>query len=159
MCRKLKSLSPELRKDIVKKHQLCYNCLQSGHLTLQSTSDRKCFECRNHTIRSHSHISSSATAWVRQLSEIRSNQCQLYKTEDSSASHSSNLPCPNFGGQRGALMMTYQIAAVTPNSHETRARALLDYASSIIRHRTFGTAIAVAICVDYLLRTQSCMLL
>ena len=51
------------------------------------------------------------------------------KTEDSPASHSSHLSCPNCNRQQSELMMTCQITVMTSDSHVTRERALLNYAS------------------------------
>ena len=52
VCRKFKSVSPQQRMTLVRKHHLCFNCLQSGHFAPQCTSDQKCRECNesHHTV-------------------------------------------------------------------------------------------------------------
>ena len=40
-CRKFRSLTPEQRMDVVRKNQLCYNCLKLGHFKPQCKSDQK----------------------------------------------------------------------------------------------------------------------
>ena len=127
VCRKFKSMSAEKRMNLVRKHQLCFNCLHSGHFTQQCSSDRKCRECRkpHHTLL-HSQFEREGVA----KTPGREKQSLPAKTEESSASHSSHLSCPKSGGQRRALMMTCQIGVVTSDGRVTKARALLDCASS-----------------------------
>ena len=127
VCRKFKSMSVEKRMNLVIKHQLCFNCLHSGHFTQQCSSDRKCRECRksNHTLL-HSQFEREGVAKTPSLER----QSLPAKTEKSSASHSSHLSCPKSGGQRRALMITCQIGVVTSDGHVTKARALLDCGSS-----------------------------
>ena len=128
VCRKFKSVSPEQRMNLVRKHQLCFNCLQSGHFAPQCTSKHKCQECqRPHHTLLHSLFERDGVA---KTAGRDTKQSVPVKTEDPSASHSSHLSCPNSGGQRSALMMTCQIAVMTSDGHVTRARALLDCASS-----------------------------
>ena len=103
VCRKFKSLSAEKRMNLVRTHQLCFNCLHSGHFTQQCSSNRKCRECRksHHTLL-HSQFEREGVAKTPGLER----QSLPAKTEKSSASHSSHLSCPKSGGQRRALMMT-----------------------------------------------------
>ena len=57
---------------------------------------------------------------------------QLPVTKDSSTSDSSNLSCPNSGGQWSTLMMTCQIAVVTLDSRVAKALAFLNLTSSTL---------------------------
>ena len=128
VCRKFKSVSPEKRMDLVRRHQLCFNCLQSGHFTQRCTSDQKCREChRPHHTLLHSQFQRDGVA---KTAGPDTNRSLPTKAEEPSTSHSSHLSCPKSGGQRRALMMTCQIGVVTSDGHVTKARALLDCASS-----------------------------
>ena len=131
VCRKFKSVSPGQRMNLVREHQLCFNCLQSGHFAPQCPSDRKCGECRrpHHTLL-HSHFERDSAGKTASLDKKQSVPAKTEDPSAPSASHSSHLSCPNSGGQRSALMMTCQIAVMTSDGHVTRARALLDCASS-----------------------------
>ena len=120
-------MSVEKRMNLVRKHQLCFNCLQSGHFTQQCTSSQKCRECRkSHDTLPHSQFEREGVAKTPGLEW----QSLPAKKEKSSATHSSHLSCLKSGGQRRALMMTCQIGVVTSDGHVTKARALLDCTSS-----------------------------
>ena len=51
-CRKFRSLSSEQRTEVVRKNQLCYNCLQPDHFKPQCKSIKTCQKCRrpHHTL-------------------------------------------------------------------------------------------------------------
>ena len=110
-------LSPEQRMHLVRKHQLCYNCLQSGNFTQQCASDRKCHGCRkpHHTLL-HVHVQFEHNC-IGKTTSRGTKQSVPAKTKDSSVSHSSHLSSPNFGGQRSTLMMMCQIAVMMSDSH------------------------------------------
>ena len=52
VCRKFGFLLPEQRMDLIRKLQLCNNCLQSNHYRQQCASNRMCQECHkpHHTL-------------------------------------------------------------------------------------------------------------
>ena len=119
VCRKFKTVSAEQRMNLVRKHQLCLNCLQSGHFTQQCTSDQKCREClKPHHMLLHLQFEREGLA---RTTGGETNQSLPAKTEESSASHSSHLSCPKSGGQCRALMMTCQIAVVKSDGRLTKA--------------------------------------
>ena len=95
VCRKFRSVSLEKRMNLVRKHQLCFNCLQSGHFTQQCTSDQKCRECHkpHHTLL---HVQFERESVAKSVGR-EARKSLSAKTEDSSASHSSHLSCPNSG--------------------------------------------------------------
>ncbi|XP_055714979.1 uncharacterized protein LOC129809188 [Phlebotomus papatasi] len=45
MCKKFKDLTPQQRKDQVKQHKLCYNCLSSHHRYEDCSSTKTCKQC------------------------------------------------------------------------------------------------------------------
>ena len=117
--------------NLVREHQLCFNCLQPGHFAPQCSSYHMCQECRKpHHKLLHSqfeHDSASKTA-DQATKELLQN-----KTDDSPARHNSHLSCPHSGGQRSSeLMMRCQIRVMMSDGHVTRARALLHCASSTL---------------------------
>ena len=129
-CRKFRSLPSPQRVEIARKNQLCYNCLQPGHFKPQCKSDQTCTKCRrpHHTLlhdqfdRDRGNRSSERAGRDRRPSSS--------SEVDGSSHHTSHLSSPNPGAQRGALLMTCQIAIVTSDGSMTKARALLDCASS-----------------------------
>ena len=128
VCRKFRSVSPKQSINLVRKHQLCFNFLQSGHFTWQCTSDQKCRECHkpHHTLL-HSWFERDGVA---KTAGLDANHSLLAKIEESPESHSSQLSYPKYRGQRRVLMMTCQIVQVTLEGHMMKARALLDCTSS-----------------------------
>ena len=74
-CRKFNSVSPEQRRNLVREHQLYFNCLHFEHDSVGKTTSQD----------------------MKQLVPV--------KTVDSSTSHSSHLPCPNSGRQHSMLLM------------------------------------------------------
>ena len=61
-CRKFKSLSPEQCMEQVRKHQLCFNCLQPGHFAPKCASDQKFQKCqKSHHMLLHPQFECDAT--------------------------------------------------------------------------------------------------
>ena len=105
--------------NLVRKHQLCFNCLQSGHFTQQCTSDHKCRECLkpHHTLL---HLQFEHEGVAETPGQER-EQSLPAKMEESSASHSSCLSCLKCGSNRRALMITCQIPVVTSDGRIMKA--------------------------------------
>ena len=83
--------------NLVRKHQLCFNFLQSGPFTRQCTSDRNCQKCgKPHHTFLHSQLGHED---VVKTTGRETKQSLPAKTEDPSASHSSHLSCLHSGGQ------------------------------------------------------------
>ena len=118
------NVSPEHRMNMVREHQLCFNCLKSGHFAPQCASDRKCQKCRkpHHTLL----LSSFECDCMVKMADEDTRKLLPAKRDDSCTSHCSHLSSPNFGGQQSLLMMTCQITVVMSDGRVTKARALLD---------------------------------
>ena len=130
-CRKFRSLSAEQRMDVVRKNQLCFNSLQSGHFKPQCTSDQKCQKCRkpHHTLL-HAQFNSDSETKANDGADKSGKHSSTVEVVDRPTRHNSHLLHPDPGGQRSALLMTCQIVVVTSDSYVTKARARLDCASS-----------------------------
>ena len=128
-CKKFKSLSPGQHRDLVRRHLLCYNCLQSSHFMPQCASKQKCQKCRksHHTLLHLRFERDGATKTPVRDVKLQTSSA---KQDDSAESHSSHISIPKPGGHNSALLMTCQIAVVSPDGHITKARSLLDWASS-----------------------------
>ena len=115
--------------NLVREHQLCFNCLISGHFAPQCASDRKCQKCRkpHHSLL---HSSFERDVCVAKTTDQDAKQSLPAKANDSCTSHSSHLSSPSFGGQRSPLMMTCQISMMTSDGRVIKARVLLDCTSS-----------------------------
>ena len=122
-CPKFKPMSHEDRFDILRKHNLCLNCLGSGHFARQCKSDQRCRKCQrpHHTLlHSDTPIKLSPSA-----------------SEPSSTSTPSPSPKPSSVPSNAAiklasspLLMTCKVLVTAPDGLTIEARALLDNASS-----------------------------
>ena len=113
-CRKFRSLTAEQRMDVVRKNQLCYNCLQSGHFKPQCRPDQKCQKCRkpHHTLL---HSLYDRDSEVRKSDEAGRDKKHSSSAgmDGSSTSHSSHISHSFPGGHGSALLMTFQVAVMT----------------------------------------------
>ena len=108
---------PHTRKmTIVRDNGLCLNCLQPGHFAKQCRSVRKCQKPHHswiivNTLDKEAKVPNVAS-WCKENSGVI-------------ATHTSQL-----SGSRQILLMTCQVQVTSPDGHTTKARVLLDSASS-----------------------------
>ena len=131
ICRKFKTLSFEQRLAVAKERQSCLNCLKEGHFKSQCPSIQRCQKCNklHHTLlhKTTSEGTSTGTPSVsRGRSRTRSPQVPGSSSVPTQITH---LAHPESKSQC-VLLMTCQLLVVTANGQHTRARALLDSASS-----------------------------
>ena len=105
-CRKVKLVSSERHMNLVREHQLCFNCPKFGHFVPQCASDHNCQKCckPHHTLLQSSFERDS----VAKMANQDAKQPLPTKRDDPCTSHSSHLSSPNLGGQQSPLMMTCQ---------------------------------------------------
>ena len=129
-CKKFKSMSTEQRTDVAKGHQLCFNCLRPGHFRPQCTSEQRCLKCRKSH---HSLLHGEFDRDIKVKASDRASRGVVPSSStevgESSAQHNSHLSHPEHR-QRSTLLMTCQVAIITSDGEMTKARALLDCASS-----------------------------
>ena len=117
---------------LVMEPQLCFNCLQTGHFVPQCASDCRRHKCRKlhhallHLQSVFEHVSVANTAGRDTKKSLPA------KRDDSSTSHTSHFSSPKFGGEWSLLIITCQVMVVTSDGCLTKARALLDCASSTL---------------------------
>ena len=105
--------------NLVREHQLCFNCLQSGHFAPQCASDHKCQKCHkpHHMLL---YLKFERDGMAKTVGQDAKKSLRA-KRDDSFTSHSSHLSCRNSGGQWSSLMMTCQIAVVMSDGRVTKA--------------------------------------
>ena len=130
-CRKFRLLRVQQQMDVVRKNQLGYNCLQLGHFKPQCRSEQKCQKCRkpHHTLL-HSLYDHDSDARISHEAGRHKKHSSLARIDGSSMSQSSHISHPIPGDHRSALLMMCQVAVMTSDGCITKARALLDCASS-----------------------------
>lgn len=113
-CGKFKSLPHDKKIATVKANNLCINCLRSGHFLRQCKSLHRCRECQKpHHSLLHVDMKNDVTTVVPPQSSSTPVQ-----------SHTAT------GLKPSSLLMTCQILVTSPSGLSTKARALLDSASS-----------------------------
>ena len=125
MCRKFKPLTVEQRKATAKDNELCFNCLRSGHHSMQCPSLQRCreFQDAHHTL-------------LYQTSERDPSTNMTNADRRDGTSSQATTPDPivhlhvSYGHQGQVLLMTCQICVLGADGRTTVARALLDTASS-----------------------------
>ena len=113
-CGKFKALSHDKMIATVKANDLCINCLRPGHFIKQCKSLRRCRECQkpHHSLLHSDAKNSSAGADTSQ------------NTSTTVQSHAATELKPS------SLLMTCRVLITSPGGLSTKARALLDSASS-----------------------------
>ena len=114
VCTKFKSLSHADKMSTLKGHNLCANCLGSGHYKRQCQSSHNCRKChrRHHTL-IHDESQDSA-----QPPPVQSNPPQA-------TSNTAVRFQPN------SLLMTCRVLVTSPDGLSIEARALLDNGSTV----------------------------
>ena len=112
----LKSLPHRQMMAILNEHWHCINCLKPGHFVKQCPCGQKCWKCQkpHHT---SLHIDKEARKQTKRVSP--SNQMP------GAVTHHSDL-----GGCHPVVLTPCQVQIVSADSTTTKARALLDLASS-----------------------------
>ena len=118
LCNKFKSLLHDDRILVLKKHNLCLNCLGSRHSAKSCKSSHRCKKCQrsHHTL---IHKESRNDAVPRPTSSA-----------DSSASSSQVTSNTAVKLRSSSLLMTCRVLVAAPNGSAMEVRALLDNASS-----------------------------
>ena len=114
MCQEFKLLPYGNEVSILKGTGYCFNCLNKGHMFKQCPSSLRCRKC---TMPHH--------AWLHKERESEAHKPSKERAK-SVMSHTSWLTSP----QQQVLLITCQLHVVTANCCVTKARALLDSASS-----------------------------
>ena len=116
-CSKFKALSQEEKRSLLKRNQMCFNCLRSGHYLSQCESSHRCKRCQkpHHTLL---HMDSTSSTVVS------SN----VTPQDLSPTVVSNTAVRLCSGT--TLLMTCKLIVYAPDGSITEARALLDNGSS-----------------------------
>ena len=111
-CTLFEQLSVAKRREHVKQHNLCNNCLKPGHLAADCRSVYKCKSCQGpHNTLLHEKRSQAAAP----PAQVSTNATRNYST-------------PHL---KDNLMMTSQVLLTGPTGMTLIARALLDSASSL----------------------------
>ena len=119
-CKDFCTMPHERKMTIIKANALCLNSLQSVHFLTNCPSKQRCKEC----CKPHHLLLHIATPLKRETDPLRAKSPPKEKPMIVST-HVSQLK--NF---RQALLMTCCVKIVGPDSSTTKARALLDSASS-----------------------------
>ena len=120
-CQKYKSLPHDQMTAIVKSSGLCFNCLKPGHMVNRCPSNQRCRKCqRLHHSLLHLETGSGDGGQARppSASSLTNPTTVLSHVARADSSH------------RHVLLMTSHVLVVAPDGSTTRARALLDSASS-----------------------------
>ena len=133
ICRKFKTLSYEQRLAVARERQSCLNCLKEGHFKSQCPSIQRCQRCNkpHHTLlhKPTSEGTSTGTpSESRRRSRTRSPQVNGPSSVPTQITHLAHPDSKS--RQQCVLLMTCQLLVITANGQRTRARALLDSASS-----------------------------
>ena len=109
-CMRFRALPHPQMMGIVKDHNICMNCLKPGHFLKQCPSQQRCRKCQkpHHT-------------WLHIDADAKPQQPKAAISHASQTGSSSHQ----------VLLMTCQVQVVNQRGYITRARALLDSASSM----------------------------
>ena len=119
-CPKFKSMSHEDKLSTSRKHNLCHNCLGSGHIARQCKSDQRCRKCqRPHHSLLHSDMPIN-TPTPNAPVQLPSPSFTPLRVTANAAVKLSSSP----------LLMTCKVLVTSPDGLTIEARALLDNASS-----------------------------
>lgn len=136
------NVSSEQQMYLVRKHQPCFNCLQSSNFKPQR-SDQKCQKCcKPYHILLHSQFECDGVA---KTTGQHMKQSLPAKTDHSSTSHSSHLSCLSSGGQHSALMMTCQIVVVALDGRVLKRVAFHHHSSRNNRHSDCNCLISTSV--------------
>ena len=117
-CPKFKALSHDQMMSTLRTHNLCMNCLRSGHFVKQCKSLHQCRKCQkpHHTLL---HVEPRSEAPPTSMPPNSTNL--------------SATPIPShvaMGIKSNLLLMTCNVTVISPAGYSVQARALLDSASS-----------------------------
>ena len=113
-CQVFKLLPHERQVSILKGNGYCFNCLNKGHISKQCPSSQRCRKC---SMQHHTWIHIEPDPDTRKPAKEPSKAV---------TSHTSQVASPH----QQVLLMTCQLRIVTTSGYVTKARALLDSASS-----------------------------
>ncbi len=124
-CVKFKALPHERRIATIKTHGHCMNCLRPGHFVRNCPSSHQCRECqRPHHSLLHSVAKGDSTKILVQGAPAPGSTPLPSSSTTPIHSHAAA------GSKANSLLMTCQVLLTSPNGSSTKARALLDSASS-----------------------------
>ncbi|XP_065081813.1 uncharacterized protein LOC135704278 [Ochlerotatus camptorhynchus] len=134
MCQLFSKLDVEAKEKEVRRHQLCRNCLRTGHQARDCSSSSSCRKCRG---RHHTQLCSgmnSASVSSRHPSPQSTATASSAKLEQPKASVSATVTAPSSHAstgqaRKGVLLATAVVKLVDDNGTEHVARALLDSGS------------------------------
>jgi hypothetical protein len=128
-CRKFREATQQQRVDIVRRHQLCYNCLTSGHTTNSCPSEHRCRQCgKGHYTLIHGHESEARPLLGQpsnSLQRVRQDSPQGLTQENVVATYCSLKAKP----QTRVLLTTAQVIVCNNLGQPHKCKALLDSAS------------------------------
>ncbi|XP_065088020.1 uncharacterized protein LOC135709555 [Ochlerotatus camptorhynchus] len=130
-CGEFSKMSVDEKERVIRRNQLCRNCLRRGHLAKECSSESSCRKCRgrHHTQLCYASRSegSSRPASLIQPSQQSSNNEQLSSTP---AAHTGITSCTSLDRSRTkVLLATAIVIMVDNNGIEHPVRALLDSGS------------------------------
>ncbi|XP_055588962.1 uncharacterized protein LOC129741272 [Uranotaenia lowii] len=132
-CASFNNMSVDERENVVRRNQLCRNCLRRGHLAKTCSSESSCRNCNS---RHHTKLCSPQRFENKPAQNIRSNKPSPpipkpdNQASDSSVAHSGVTSCSSHGStSRKVLLATAVILMVDDTGNEYPVRALLDSGS------------------------------
>ncbi|XP_055604362.1 uncharacterized protein LOC129752613 [Uranotaenia lowii] len=132
-CASFNNMSVDERENVVRRNQLCRNCLRRGHLAKTCSSESSCRNCNS---RHHTKLCSPQRFENKPAQNIRSNKPSppIPKPDnpasETSAAHSGVTSCSSQGStSRKVLLATAVILMVDDTGNEYPVRALLDSGS------------------------------
>jgi len=124
-CAKFIDKSPSQRRDIVKQHKRCFNCLSVKHSVAECKSRFTCRLCQQ---KHHSmlHVDSlpSSTPNVATASVDQPTSAEEHQVNALSATSRNAIPFP-------VLLATARVTVRAPSGREQTVRALLDQGSEV----------------------------
>ena len=123
-CAKFRSLTHDQMITILRKNELCFNCLRPGHFIRECLSTHRCQRCQkqHHTLL---HVETKSKDRNDPPPPVAPPPA-VSNDAERVASHVANRG----EGSSQVLLMTCQILVTTPQGTAAQARALLDSASS-----------------------------
>ena len=125
------------RRDFIRINQLCYNCLEKGHIIKECKNTKNCFICneRHHILVHQDESSSSKTGPSAQSKSVGLPPPSTIDAENSTHPNESSIneTIHAVGIKRGitALLGTAMVAVESLNGRRTFARALIDSRSEV----------------------------
>ena len=136
-CPKFKAMPHETKLSTLKAHNLCSNCLGSGHYWKKCNSIHKCKVCQkpHHTLlhldqRSIPAAPATVTTPARSANHQDGTRVDPPNVSPNPNNNNSILSAAAVGMKHNSLLMTCLVRVKSPDGSHAVARALLDSASS-----------------------------